>query len=364
MTHTSRPILIMAGGTGGHVFPALAIADYLRENCQRPVVWMGTRAGLEAQVVPQANIPIEWLSISGVRGKGLKALAVAPFKLLVSFIQAAGILRKHRPGAVLGMGGFVSGPGGFMSWLLRIPLIIHEQNAVRGVTNSILARFATRALYAFPQINQQHASATVVGNPVRAVIAGLADPQQRLGGRHNQPLRVLVVGGSLGAQALNETLPQALAQLDAAQRPEVWHQCGRNKLAACQKDYEAVGVNARLVEFIEDMAQAYSWADVVICRSGAMTVAELAAAGMASILVPYPYHADQQQLHNAHYLCDAQAAILCVQDQLTADFLAQKFIELSNDRQRVLEMSQKARALAFCDATEVISTQLLEVARS
>lgn len=355
-----RPLLITAGGTGGHVFPALAVAECLRSRGV-PVVWLGTRRGLEARLVPAAGIPIEWLEVTGLRGHGWKRRLMAPFMLLRALWQSLAVLRRIRPRAVLGMGGFVSGPGGVAARLLRIPLVIHEQNALAGMTNRWLARwFATRVLAGFPDTFPQ---AEVVGNPVRPAIAGLADPAERFAGR-NRVGRLLVLGGSQGARALNETLPTALALMPAEQRPQVWHQSGAEGEAMTREGYSTVGLKARVEPFIEDMALAYGWADLVVCRAGALTVAELAAAGLGAVLVPYPYAVDDHQTANARFLVDAGAALLLPQPELSPERLADILSELCTDRERLLSMATAARSRARPDAAERLATRCLEVARA
>jgi UDP-N-acetylglucosamine--N-acetylmuramyl-(pentapeptide) pyrophosphoryl-undecaprenol N-acetylglucosamine transferase len=303
-----RPVLIMAGGTGGHVFPALAVADELRSR-GIPVVWLGTKAGIESRLVPQAGYPIEWMSITGLRGKNTLTLLLAPLRITMACWQALAVLLRRKPCAVLGMGGFASGPGGLMAWLIDKPLIVHEQNAVAGLTNKILAKFATTVLQAFPAVFKQ---AVTTGNPVRQSICEITKPELRFeqargGARVN--LRLLVVGGSLGAAKLNEIIPQALEQIERNNRPEVIHQTGLNNIETAKKHYLNAGVEAKVEAFIDDMPSVYEWADLVICRAGAMTVFELAAAGVASVLVPYPYAVDDHQTANALYLEKAGASI-------------------------------------------------------
>jgi UDP-N-acetylglucosamine--N-acetylmuramyl-(pentapeptide) pyrophosphoryl-undecaprenol N-acetylglucosamine transferase len=337
-----RPILIMAGGTGGHVFPALAVADELRAHGV-PVVWLGTRNGIEARLVPQAGYPIEWLSITGLRGKSAKTLLLAPFRLVLACAQAFRVIRRRKPCAVLGMGGFAAGPGGLMAWLMRKPLLIHEQNAVAGLTNRLLSRLATVVLQAFP--NTFSNAAQAVGNPVRRAIRELPAPHDRLK-KHHDALRVLVIGGSLGAARLNEIVPQALAEIASGARPQVWHQTGPAKLEEARRQYANHDVVARVEAFIDDMAAAYAWADVVICRAGAMTVFELAAAGIGSILVPYPHAVDDHQSANAGYLVQAGAAIVRQQHELSSQWLAETLHNLTQNRDSLLNMAQAARKLA------------------
>lgn len=353
-----RRVLIMAGGTGGHVFPALATADALRARGYA-VEWLGTAAGIEADVVPKAGIPLHCIAVRGVRGKGRLRQLLAPVGLLLALWQAFGVLRRVRPDAVLGMGGFASGPGGLMAWLLRKPLLIHEQNAVAGTTNRILARFATRVLQAFPRAFKGQDRGEVIGNPVRGPILQLPAPSQRFADREGA-LRLLVVGGSLGAQAINELLPQTLALLPPEQRPEVWHQAGRRNIEAAQAAYDAAGVDAKVVPFIERMDEAWGWADLVICRAGALTVSELAIAGVASILVPLPHAIDDHQTANAGFLSEAGAGIRIAQRELTPQRLKELLAQL-NSREQLLTMANAARALARPEASETLAQACVEV---
>ncbi len=337
-----RPILIMAGGTGGHVFPALAVAEQLQARGW-PVAWLGTHAGLEARVIPPSGIPIYWIRVKGLRGKGKLRLLTAPFMLAWALLQAAFVLLKLRPAAVLGMGGFTTGPGGVMAWLLRRPLIIHEQNSVAGLTNRLLAPLARPALEAFPKSLK---NAVHTGNPVRRSIAEIPFNEHRPASRR---ARLLVVGGSLGAAVLNTQVPVALAELDAQQRPQVWHQTGLRLIDEARQAYAAAGVEVRLDAFIEDMATAYEWADLVLCRAGALTIAELAAAGVASILVPYPYAVDDHQTANARYLVDAGAAVLMPQSQLNPQRLREQ-LDLLQQPELLNAMARRAREKAMPDA--------------
>jgi UDP-N-acetylglucosamine--N-acetylmuramyl-(pentapeptide) pyrophosphoryl-undecaprenol N-acetylglucosamine transferase len=352
-------LAIMAGGTGGHVFPALAVAEQLRRQGAE-VFWIGTQAGMESRLVPEHGFAMEWVSIEGVRGKGGLQWLKAPFRLASAFGQARAILRRRQPTVVLGMGGFVSGPGGLAARALGIPLIIHEQNCVPGLTNQWLARVATRVFEAFPGSFPPARGAILTGNPVRQSILDLPAPAERLAGRSG-PARLLVVGGSLGAQALNETLPQALALLPPEQRPLVRHQAGERTLELARNAYRDVGVEAEVVAFVRDMAEAYAWADLVVCRSGALTVSELAAAGVGSILVPYPFAVDDHQVGNARYLSEAGAARLIIQRDLTAAGLAGILSELFSDRARLLAMAEAARRRAQPEATDRITNACLEL---
>ena len=353
-------VLIMAGGTGGHVFPALAVARMLREQGVE-VTWLGTRRGLEARVVPAAGFPIEYIDVAGLRGKGARGWLLAPLRLIRATWQAMAACRRSRAGAVLGLGGFVTGPGGVAAWLLRRPLVIHEQNAVAGLTNRLLARLARRVLEAFPGSFPPGVSAETVGNPVREEIAALPAPAERFAGRQG-PLRVLIVGGSLGAAALNETVPAALAQVIGTWNLQVRHQAGRGKAAQAREAYARAGVEAAVSEFIDDMAEALGWADIVICRAGALTVSELAAAGLGAVLVPYPHAVDDHQTRNALYLTEAGAARLILQSELSAERLAGVLEELfAQGREGLLKLAGTARSLARPEATRKVATACLEV---
>jgi UDP-N-acetylglucosamine--N-acetylmuramyl-(pentapeptide) pyrophosphoryl-undecaprenol N-acetylglucosamine transferase len=354
------PVLIMAGGTGGHVFPALAVADALRAEA-REVVWLGTRRGIEARVVPAAGFPIEWVDASGLRGKGFRTWAAAPARVLVALWQSLAIMRRRRPAVVLGMGGFVTGAGGVAAWLARRPLVIHEQNAIAGLSNRLLARLARDVLEAFPGSFPARARARCVGNPVRADILALAPPRERFAERAGRA-RLLVLGGSLGAQALNEAVPAALAQLAPAERPEVWHQAGERTHALAAQAYARAGVDARLVPFIDDIAQAYAWADLVVCRAGAITIAELAAAGVGAILVPFPAAVDDHQSHNAAWLVRQGAAEAIAQRDLDAAALAARLRALLPRRDVLLAMAERARAAARPGATGDLKAACLDAA--
>ncbi len=347
-----RPVLIMAGGTGGHVFPALAVADELRSRGV-PVVWLGTRAGIESRLVPEAGYPIEWMTITGLRGKNTVTLLLAPVRIAMACWQALAVLLRKRPCAVLGMGGFASGPGGLMAWLIRKPLIVHEQNAVAGMTNKILSRFASVVLQAFPGVFK---NATTTGNPVRQSICELTEPSERFAARDaSNKLRLLVIGGSLGAVKLNEIIPQALASIAVAERPEVIHQTGMKNIDDAKALYKSADVEAKVEAFIDDMPAVYEWADLVICRSGAMTVFELAAAGVASVLVPYPYAVDDHQTGNARYLENAGAAIVKQQAELSKEWLVELISDFSANRNKLLDMAVAARKLAIPGSAKTIA---------
>jgi UDP-N-acetylglucosamine--N-acetylmuramyl-(pentapeptide) pyrophosphoryl-undecaprenol N-acetylglucosamine transferase len=356
------PVLIMAGGTGGHVFPALALARLLREG-RREVVWLGTRRGLEARVVPAEGFPIEWLSVGGLRGKGVGTLLAAPFRLAAALWQALVVMRRHRPSVVVGLGGFVTGPGGVAAWLCRRPLVIHEQNAIAGFTNRCLARLAREVLTAFPGAFGPGVAVREIGNPVRREIADLPPPSQRFAGRSG-PLRVLVVGGSLGAERLNSVVPLALAE---AQRRggvdfDVRHQAGEKQLAAARVGYGQTTLKVRVSAFIDDMASAYAWADLVICRAGALTVSELAAAGVGAVLVPYPHAVDDHQMRNAEVLVEAGAAVLIADAELTATRLANEILRLAADRGGLAAMAGRARNHARPEAAQALLASCLAAA--
>lgn len=354
----AKRVLIMAGGTGGHVFPALATADSLRAQGVE-VEWLGTAAGIEADVVPRAGIKLHCIDVRGVRGKGRLKQLLAPFGLLLALWQAMKVIKQVKPDSVLGMGGFASGPGGLMAWLMCKPLVIHEQNAVAGTTNRISSRFAKRVLQAFPGAFKGEDRGEVVGNPVRGPILDVEPPQARFDGRTG-PLRLLVVGGSLGAKPINDLLPPTLAQLPANERPEIWHQSGKRNIDELSAAYKREGVDARVVPFIERMDEAYAWADLVLCRAGALTVSELAIAGAASILVPLPHAIDDHQTANAGFLSEAGAGIRVRQSELNGDRLLALLKEFG-DRDKLLKMACAARAQARPEASEKVARVCVEV---
>ncbi len=354
---SGRTIMIMAGGTGGHVMPGLAVAAEMRARDWR-VVWLGNPSGMEATLVPKHGIAMQWVRIGGVRGKGLATRLLLPLRLLGAFRDSIRALRATRPAVVLGMGGYVAFPGGMMASLLRRPLVIHEQNSVAGLTNRLLARLADRVLEAFPGALP---GAQCTGNPLRAAMLREDAPQARYGGRSG-PLRLLVVGGSLGAQALNDAVPQALALMPAQSRPQVVHQSGRGRREALEARYRELGVAATVLEFIDDMAGAYQEADLLVCRAGAMTVAEIAAIGIASVLVPYPHAVDDHQTGNARFLSEQGAAVLLPQPELTPARLAALLEGL--DRPALAVMAARARALARPDAAQRVADACEEAART
>lgn len=351
----SRTILIMAGGTGGHIYPGLAVADALRAQGWN-VVWLGAPNSMEAELVPKHGYPVAWVNFTGVRGKGLLRLLTLPFTLLRALGQSAVAIFSYRPDVVLGMGGYITMPGGLMAAMLRRPLVIHEQNSIAGMSNKVLAQLAARVLSGFPGVLKR---AEWCGNPVRADIAALPEPKVRYAERSGK-LNVLVVGGSLGAQALNEAMPQALAMMSEQERPKVLHQTGKKNLEAVRQLYERAGVRADIRPFLEDMANQYAQADVLICRAGALTIAELAAAGVASVLIPLPIAVDDHQTHNARFLSEQGAAVLLPQSDLSAEKLAQLLRGFS--REKLLAMAQAARRLAKPDATRQVAQVCAELA--
>jgi UDP-N-acetylglucosamine--N-acetylmuramyl-(pentapeptide) pyrophosphoryl-undecaprenol N-acetylglucosamine transferase len=349
-----KTILIMAGGTGGHIFPGLAVAAEMRA-AGWDVVWMGARGGMEERLVPPRGYRTAWIRAKAARGKGLLQKLLLPANLLFSFWESARYIRRLKPDVVLGLGGYVAFPGGMMASLLNRPLALHEQNAIAGLANRVLSTVSDKVMVAFPDALK---SAEWTGNPVRSEIAALAPPEQRFAGRAG-PLKILVVGGSLGAQALNEAMPKALALLRS--RPEVVHQSGERHLDALHKNYEDAGVEGNLIPFIDDMARRYAEADLVICRAGAVTVAELSAGGMASILVPFPHAVDDHQTANARFLADHGAAILLPQRELSPHTLANLIQSL--DRPKLLDMAKKAHALGKRDAARLVAQRCMEIAR-
>lgn len=381
----SAPILIMAGGTGGHVYPALAVAEYLRVR-GIPLLWLGTPRGIENRVVPAQGIELLTVMVSGVRGKGLQSKLVAPVRILAALVQALYICVRRRPAAVLGMGGYASGPGGIAAWLLRIPLLIHEQNRVAGTTNRILARFAVKIMQGFPDTFADGPRVVTTGNPVRREIMELAgrEPKgqgkitpDRAGDPDNEDftltppsaasapgaLNVLVLGGSQGAQRLNRVAPPGLDRLQRRLKVNVWHQCGERHLDETRRIYDGLQLEQVRVEpFITDMASAYRWADIAVCRAGALTIAELSAAGLASILVPFPFAIDDHQTANARYLCDAGAAVLLPEDELTVGAVEDLLWELCGVKNGMSELARRSRTCAFPGAAQAVGALCLEAA--
>ena len=356
----SHTILIMAGGTGGHVFPALAVADYLK-GLGWHIVWLGTQTGMELKLVPQHGYETEVINFSGLRGKRLFAWFMLPLRMITAFVQSVRILRRVNPDVVLGMGGYPAFPGGMMASLLNKPLVIHEQNSIPGLTNKILAKLADKVMLGFPDaIFADKGRMVFSGNPVRAEIAQLEVPEKRFLGRQGK-LRLLVVGGSLGAQILNAMVPQALKLIPEHIRPFVVHQTGTAHLGAVEKNYADLQLEGELLGFIDDMAERYAVCDLVLCRAGALTITELTAAGVASILVPYPYAVDDHQTSNAGFLSNHDAAILMPQSELTAQKLAQLLMSLT--REKLLAMAIAARKLAKPEATKVVAEACVELSK-
>lgn len=353
---SQRPVMIMAGGTGGHIFPGLAVAKVLRERGV-PVTWLGADGAMETRLVPQHDIPIDTLAIGGLRGKGKLALIGAPLRLLRAIRAAGFLIRDRQPRAVIAFGGFASGPGGIAARLHGLPLLVHEQNRAPGMTNRVLSRFARRVLAGFPGSFAQREEA--VGNPVRAEIAVITPPELRLANRQG-PLRLLVLGGSQGARVLNNAVPKALAALGAGMPVQVRHQSGEKLHAEALQAYADAGVQASVEPFIADMAEAFAWADLVVCRSGASTLAELCAVGVGSVLVPFAAAVDDHQTRNAEYLVERGAAVLLKQDETLATQLEGVLRDLSENSARRMQMANAARALAKVDAAERIADIILE----
>ncbi|KPD03234.1 undecaprenyldiphospho-muramoylpentapeptide beta-N-acetylglucosaminyltransferase [Moellerella wisconsensis] len=357
-----KRLLVMAGGTGGHVFPGLAVAHYLKAQGWE-ILWLGTADRMEADLVPKHGIDIEFIKISGLRGKGIKALLASPLRIWNAIRQAKVIIKRYQPDVVLGMGGYVSGPGGIAAWSCGVPVVLHEQNGIAGLTNKWLAKIAKRVLQAFPGA---FPNAPVVGNPVRNDVLALPLPQQRLAERQGA-IRVLVIGGSQGARILNQTMPEVISIVDQkyAKQLNIWHQAGKGAQQSTEALYNEASKNSvdsefKVTEFIDDMAQAYAWADIIVCRSGALTVSEVAAAGLPAIFVPFQ-HKDRQQYWNALPLEQAGAAKILEQPQFTADAVAQLLGDW--DRAQLLAMAEKARATAITDATERVAAVLIDVAK-
>jgi UDP-N-acetylglucosamine--N-acetylmuramyl-(pentapeptide) pyrophosphoryl-undecaprenol N-acetylglucosamine transferase len=344
----------MAGGTGGHVFPGLAVAKQLQIlGCS--VNWLGTRKGIEAELIPSANIPIDYIQINGVRGKGVKGLILAPFKIISAIIQSITILRKLKPSCVLGMGGFVAGPGAIAAKLLGIPLVIHEQNAIPGTTNKILSKVANRVLAAFPDTFSKATNAIVVGNPVRS---GFEKEVTEIS--NDRPMHLLVLGGSLGAKAINEILPQLIQSLHF--EVELWHQTGRAHFELTKDIYGNNVMGAKIEPFINDMAKAYQWADIVICRSGAMTVSEVAVAGLPAIFIPYPHAIDDHQTANAQWMVRNNAAYLLPQSEMSIEKLSEILTEINANRDKLEKMKMNAKRMGIHNAAERVAQYCMELA--
>lgn len=356
-SNDNKTVLIMAGGTGGHVFPALAVAHALEaRGCA--IEWFGTQNGIEARVVPENNIALHCLTISGLRGKGIKALVSAPWRIVRAISQSVKLLRKIKPNVVLGMGGYVAGPGGVAAKVLGIPLVIHEQNARAGTTNKLLAKFADRVLCAFPEVLPR---CECIGNPVREDILAVEEPETRLEGR-NGSIRLLVLGGSLGAQAINRLVPETIMNPSLKDQFTVVHQSGPKNIDDTKQCYQQCNVNAEIVPFIENMAERLAWADLVICRAGALTVAELSCVGVASILVPFPYAIDDHQTANAQWLASNGAGLVRQQSDLTPKGLTELLTAFCEDREKLFAMAIAARRIGKPEATKRCADICLEVA--
>jgi len=353
---TGRCALVMAGGTGGHIFPGLAVAEALREKGWR-VHWLGNQASMEGRLVPPRGFAFESIDFGGVRGKGPLTLALLPLRLLKAFWQSLQVVRRVKPDVVIGLGGYITFPGGMMGVLLGKPLLLHEQNSVAGLANKVLAGVADRVYTAFPKVMGK---GQWVGNPLRAAFLQQSAPVQRFAGRSG-PLRLLVVGGSLGAKALNEVVPRALALIPAAQRPQVIHQSGATQIEALRANYTAAGVQAELTPFIDDTARAFAEADLIVCRAGASTVTEIAAVGAAAVFVPFPAAVDDHQTTNARFLVDQGAGLLLPQQDMTAERLAE--LLQNTDRNTLLQWAQQAQKLAKTEATAEVVAACEELAR-
>lgn len=352
-------VLIATGGTGGHVYPALAVAEELQRRGVK-VSWMGTRKGMEAKIVSSKNIPLYFISVTGLRGKGLVGWLLAPFKLSIAIAQSIMIVLKHKPNVVLGMGGFVSGPGGLASWLLRKPLVIHEQNTIAGMTNKMLSHFATHVVEAFPNTFNKNKKAIHLGNPIREEIEKISSPENRFVNRNDSEIRILVLGGSLGATALNEYLPNVFTSLQQTCSIDIVHQTGLKHIETAKTFYTEASLNAKVVAYIDDMSELYSWADIVICRSGALTISELTAVGLGALLIPYPFAVDDHQYHNAMYLVNGNAAVVSRQSELqSSEFL--KLVEnlVCNGREKLLTMAKNARKLSMPNAASHVADIIL-----
>ncbi|TNC91528.1 MAG: undecaprenyldiphospho-muramoylpentapeptide beta-N-acetylglucosaminyltransferase [Thalassolituus sp.] len=353
----SKVVLMMAGGTGGHVFPALAVAHALAEQGYE-IHWLGTAAGIEADLVPANGFPLHTIDIAGLRGKGKLGILKSPLRISRAVRAAAKIMRELKPLAVVGLGGYATGPGGVAAWLKGIPLLIHEQNARAGMTNRLLQKISDVTMQAFPGALD---NALVTGNPVRKEVLSIPAPEHRE--MNTGRLRVLVVGGSLGAVTLNEAVLGAMKLIPEPLRPELRHQVGKRNIGQMSEDYKAAGVSADVTAFIDDMAAAYQWADLIVCRSGALTVSEIAAAGCAAIFVPFPHAVDDHQTANAQYLQRDGAAMIRQQSELTSEWLAEQWQQLNNDRALLRDMAARARGLAMTDATDQVVAQVRRFAR-
>ena len=360
MPHKS--VLIMAGGTGGHVYPALAVAGYLRQH-DVTVTWLGTVNGIESRLVPEYGYSLIRISVSGLRGKGVRRLLSAPFMVLAALFRALVIIRQIKPDAVLGMGGFVSGPGGLAAWLAGVPLYIHEQNSIAGLTNRLLAPFAKIIMEGFPHTFKPAAKVRSTGNPVREDLVNTAEPEQRLKDRDNSCLRLLVIGGSQGARVFNEIIPATLRRLNGKIKLEIWHQTGERNYSVAEQNYAPVKslYQIRIDPYINDMAEAYAWADIVLCRAGALTLAEICAVGIASILVPFPFAVDDHQTANAKFLSEHECAVLLPETELEEGKLGEVLGGFLNTREKLVQMAKAARQLARVNAARDVADICMEI---
>lgn len=351
----------MAGGTGGHIFPGLAVAESLRKE-QVPVRWLGASGAMEGQRVPAAGFPIDLVEISGLRGKGAMRWLRMPVQLIKAVSQAFVMIGRNRPACAMSFGGYAAGPGGLAARLRGVPLLVHEQNRVPGLTNRVLARMAQRVYQAFPGTWAQSIRAVTCGNPVRQSVADMAPPSERLRNRSGKP-RLLITGGSQGARSLNRVLPQSIAQLTGIAAPEVRHQAGKGWVAETTAAYAAAGLTAQVDEFIEDMAQAYTWADLVVCRAGALTISELAAAGIGAVLIPFPHAVDDHQTRNAEFLVEVHAAQLMPESECNPETLGAVLQSLLGNRETLLSMAQAARSVAVPDSAAKVARACMEFVR-
>jgi len=350
-----KHVLIATGGTGGHVYPALAVAEELINRGVK-VSWLGTRKGMEAKIVSEKSIPLHFVSVSGLRGKGLLGWLLAPFKLSFAILQAINIVIKYKPNLVLGMGGFVSGPGGIASWLLRKPLVIHEQNTIAGMTNKMLATIATQVAQAFPDTFESNVAAIHVGNPIRSDIQSMASPDKRFELRDDKNIHVLVLGGSLGAKTLNDTLPVIFDSINNECPLSIVHQTGLKHLGSTKEIYAKTKLDVKIFDYIDNMPEQYAWADLVICRSGALTVSELTAVGLGAVLIPYPFAVDDHQYFNAKYLVDANAAIVFRQTEMQSTNFNSTLEDLiCSGREKLLALAKNARTLSKPDAVTQVA---------
>ncbi len=353
-----KGVLIMAGGTGGHIFPGLAVAESLRGH-GIAVRWLGASGAMECQRVPAAGIELDTVNISGLRGKGIGRWLLLPWRLIRAVYQAFYLLGHRRPACAISFGGYAAGPGGLAARLRGIPLLVHEQNRVPGMTNRVLSRLAKKVLQAFPETWAENLHPQTCGNPVRKPVVSLESPDQRLFGRAGA-IRLLITGGSQGAQFLNRIIPSALALLPPGEQPEVRHQAGKGRQVETSKNYREMGIEAEVCEFIDDMAGAYGWADLVVCRSGALTVSELAAAGVAAVLVPFPFAVDDHQSRNAEFLVEAGAAEMMPEANCDPESMAAVLSRLFGSRDEQLRMACAARAVSVPDSADRVAALCME----